>query len=71
MVLLLEDSRVDSDIDIAIVTDKKEVREVAESIADEILFKFGKVVSIVYFSEKEFEEGKEPLIKVIKGKGLL
>jgi len=65
------DSRIDSDIDIAIVTDKKEVKEIAESLADDILFKFNKVVSITYFSEKEFEKEKDPLIKVIKKEGVV
>lgn len=59
-------SRFDSDIDIAAVTDDKEFLTKVERIADRILFKYGNVVSVIKFSEKEFESDREPIIKEIK-----
>jgi predicted nucleotidyltransferase len=65
------DYRLDSDIDIAIITDRKDVRDRAEKIADKILFEYGKVVSLKFFSEKEFKERSDPLVKeIIRGKVL-
>jgi predicted nucleotidyltransferase len=63
-------SRFDSDIDIAVITSDKKFLSKVEEISDKILFKYGKVVSIIKFSEKEFETGKEPIIKEIK-KGMI
>lgn len=59
-------SRFDSDIDIAAITDDKKFLIRAEKIADKILFKYGKVVSLIRFSEKEFESETEPIVKEIK-----
>jgi predicted nucleotidyltransferase len=63
-------SKFDSDIDIAVITDDKKFLSKVEKLSDEILFKYGKVVSLIKFSEKEFETGKEPIIKEIK-KGMI
>jgi len=41
-----EQSRIDSDIDIAVFSYDKQSKIMADEIADEILFKTGKVVSI-------------------------
>lgn len=49
-------SRLDSDIDVAVITGSAEVREEAERIADEVLLEHGRVVSIVYFSPERFKE---------------
>lgn len=49
-------SRIDSDIDIAVVTNNKRVKEQARSIADKILFDTGKVVSLVFFTEEEIRK---------------
>jgi len=68
------DYRLDSDIDIAIVTDSKETREKAEKIADEILSEYGKVVSLKFFTESEFKKSKkqkDPFVtEILKGKVL-
>ncbi len=57
--------RFDSDIDIAIVTDDKKVRELAEKIADRIYLKTGKLVSLKFLSQKDFEK-ETSFIKEIK-----
>ena len=64
------DYTLDSDMDIAVITNRKEVREEAKKIADRVLFKYGKVVSIKFLTEKELRNSKEPLVKEIK-KGIL
>ncbi len=63
-------SRPDSDIDIAVFSHDKKAKIIADKIADEILFKKGKVVSILWL---DFEDLKkrihEPLIQdVLRGK---
>jgi len=57
--------RLDSDIDIAVVTDNKKVRELAEKIADRIYLKTGKLVSLKFLSPKDFEK-ETSFIKEIK-----
>lgn len=59
-------SRFDSDIDIAAISNNKKFFEEVENIADKILFKYGKVVSIIKFSFEEFNRNEEPIIKKIK-----
>lgn len=59
-------SRFDSDIDIAAISNDKKFLSGVERIADKVLFKYGKIVSIIKFSEKEFELNMEPIIKEIK-----
>ncbi|MEM3786571.1 MAG: nucleotidyltransferase domain-containing protein [Nitrososphaeria archaeon] len=63
-------SRFDSDIDIAVVSDDTDFLAKVEEIADEILFKYNKVVTLIKFSQREFESGLEPIIKEIKKRGI-
>jgi len=58
--------RLDSDIDLAIITEDKDLMELASSIADRILTKYGKLVSLKFISEKELNEGKTPFMNEIK-----
>jgi predicted nucleotidyltransferase len=62
--------RLDSDIDLAIITKDKNLMELASSIADKILAEHGKLVTLKFINEKDFEEGKSPLISEIK-KGIV
>ncbi|MDI6690268.1 MAG: nucleotidyltransferase domain-containing protein [Candidatus Bathyarchaeota archaeon] len=62
--------RLDSDIDLAIITKDKNLMELASSIADKILAEQGKLVSLKFIEEKELEDGKSPFIKEIK-KGIV
>jgi predicted nucleotidyltransferase len=61
----------DSDIDIAIIS-KRKIKERAEKIADKVLLKYGKVVSLKFFDEDEFYkkvEEKDPFVmEILKGK---
>lgn len=57
--------RLDSDIDIAVITNKKSEREKARKIADEVLLKYGKVVSLKFILEEDFNK-KNPFIEEIK-----
>jgi|GEM_PF-1494456 predicted nucleotidyltransferase len=58
--------RLDSDIDLAIITDDKNLMELATSIADKILMEYGKLVSIKFISEEDFNKRKTPLIDEIR-----
>lgn len=60
------DYRLDSDIDLAIITEDKKLMELASSIADKILAEYGKLVTLKFVSGKDLEEGKSPLINEIK-----
>jgi predicted nucleotidyltransferase len=53
--------RLDSDIDLAIITKDKNLMELASSIADKILSEHGKLVTLKFIGEKDFEEGKTHL----------
>ncbi|MDI6721857.1 MAG: nucleotidyltransferase domain-containing protein [Candidatus Aenigmarchaeota archaeon] len=64
------DYRLDSDVDIAIITDREDVRERAEKIADRILFEYGKVVSLKFFTSEEFESGSALVNEIKKGEVL-
>jgi len=44
--------------------------KLASSIADKILAEHGKLVTLKFINEKDFEEGKKPLISEIK-KGIV
>lgn len=59
------DYRLDSDIDIAVVTEDEKVKKLAERIADEIYFKRGKLVTLKFLSEEDFKKSS-PLIEEIK-----
>jgi predicted nucleotidyltransferase len=58
--------RLDSDIDLAIITKDKNLIELAQSIADKILAEHGKLVSIKFINEEELEKKKGPLMDEIK-----
>ena len=60
--------RLDSDIDVAIITNEKNVMEKAEKIADKILSKYGKVVSLKFFTNEELKSGKPFIKEVLNGK---
>ena len=58
--------RLDSDIDLAIITNDKNLAKLASSIADKILAEHGKLVTLKFIENKDFEKGKSPLIDEIK-----
>ena len=62
-------SRPDSDIDIAVISDVDQAKAMADDIADDILFKKGKVVSIFYLTFSNLKKrGHEPFIQhILKG----
>lgn len=60
------DYRLDSDIDLAIITRDKSLMKLASSIADRILAEYGKLVSLKFMDEEEFDEGKIPIKDEIK-----
>lgn len=62
--------RLDSDIDLAIITKDKKLTKLASSIADKILAEYGKVVSLKFIEDKDFEEERNPLVEEIK-KGIV
>ncbi len=64
-----EQSRPDSDIDIAVFSYDKQAKTMADKIADEILFKTGKVVSVFWYNITDFKSRiNEPFFQdVLKG----
>jgi len=65
--LVRGDYRLDSDIDLAIITDQEDLKKISSSIADEILVKYGKVVSLKFIKEADFAKRKnEPFIEEVK-----
>jgi len=58
--------RLDSDIDLAIVTEDKSLMKLASSIADKILADYGKLVSLKFISPEELVKKKTSLIDEIK-----
>ncbi|MEM3616536.1 MAG: nucleotidyltransferase domain-containing protein [Candidatus Bathyarchaeia archaeon] len=62
--------RLDSDIDLAIITKNKKLIKQASSIADRIFAEHGKLVTLKFITEEEFERGKSPIIDEIK-KGIV
>lgn len=68
--LVKGDYRLDSDIDLAIITDDRELMRMSSSIADKILVKYGKVVSLKFIGKEDFaRNNKNPLIEEVrKGK---
>jgi len=61
------DYRLDSDIDLAIITDEEDLKKVSSSIADRILVKYGKVVSLKFVREADFVKKKnDPFIEEVK-----
>jgi len=65
--LVRGDYRLDSDIDLAIITDDEELMKVSSSIADGILVKYGKVVSLRFIREEDFVGRKmDPFIEEVR-----
>ncbi|MGB9740264.1 MAG: nucleotidyltransferase domain-containing protein [Candidatus Bathyarchaeia archaeon] len=60
------DYRLDSDIDLAIITRDKNLMELASSIADKILANYGKLVSLKFISQEDLVKRKTPLIDEIR-----
>lgn len=59
------DYRLDSDIDLAVVTEKEQLKKRAAVIADEALFEYGKVVSLTFLSKSEMQR-ESPFAQAIK-----
>ncbi|MGB9676010.1 MAG: nucleotidyltransferase domain-containing protein [Candidatus Bathyarchaeia archaeon] len=62
--------RIDSDIDLAIITKNKKLMKQASSVADKILAEQGKLITLKFITEEELEKGKSPIIDEIK-KGIV
>jgi len=60
------DYRLDSDIDLAIITRDKGLMKLASSIADKILAEYGKLVSLKFMDEEDLDMGKIPIKDDIK-----
>jgi predicted nucleotidyltransferase len=60
------DYRLDSDIDLAIITKDKSLMKLSSSIADKILAEYGKLVSLKFIDEEDFDKLKIPLKDEIK-----
>ena len=60
--------RLDSDIDLAIVTKDEKVKKNATQIANKILAKYGKLVSLVFLSPEDLRKSKPFIKEVLKGK---
>src|SRR3989344_4475429 len=60
-------AREDSDVDIALISDKKDIKQEikAEKIAESIEDKYGKRIQLHFFEKEEFEKAKSLLIKEI------
>ncbi len=62
--------RLDSDIDLAIITEDKRLIKLASKIADKILAEQGKLVTLKFIAEEELEKGKKPILEEIR-KGIV
>ncbi|MEM2970978.1 MAG: nucleotidyltransferase domain-containing protein [Candidatus Bathyarchaeia archaeon] len=60
------DYRLDSDVDLAIITGDKGLMSLASSIADKVLVEYGKVVSLKFVDEEEFDKGESPFINELR-----
>jgi len=60
------DYRLDSDIDLAIITRDKSLMELSSSIADNILAEYGKLVSLKFIDEEDLGRKDSPLKDEIK-----
>jgi predicted nucleotidyltransferase len=60
------DYRLNSDIDLAVITRDEGLMKLSSSIADRILVEYGKLVSLKFIDEKDFDKGKTPLKDEIK-----
>jgi predicted nucleotidyltransferase len=65
-------ARQDSDLDIALITEKKYLRQElkTEKIAEQLKDKNSLEIQLHFFEEKEFKEGKNALLKEIKIDGI-
>lgn len=64
------DYRLDSDIDLAIMTRDRSLMKLSSSIADKILVEYGKLVSLKFISEEDFDKENSPIKDEIK-KGMV
>ena len=63
------DYRLDSDIDLAIILDgkaDKALSRLSSSIADKVLVKYGKLVSLKFVSEKDLNEGSNSFMREVR-----
>ena len=60
------DYRLDSDIDLAIMTRDKNLMKLASSIADRILVEYGKLVSLKFVDEEDIDKRNSSLKDEIK-----
>jgi predicted nucleotidyltransferase len=60
------DYRLDSDIDLVVITKDKSLTKLSSSIADKILAEYGKLVSLKFISEEDLVKKKTALINEIK-----
>lgn len=58
--------RLDSDIDLAVITKNKRLMKLASSIADKILSENGKLVTLKFIMEEELKNGKSQLVHEIR-----
>lgn len=65
-------ARADSDIDVAVITAKKDIKQelIATKITDELLEKFKRPIQIHYFTNDEFKTSSSSLIEEIKNDGI-
>jgi predicted nucleotidyltransferase len=61
------DYRLDSDIDLAIITRDKSLMKLSSSIADNILAEYGKLVSLKFIDKKDLDRRDSQLKEEIKG----
>ncbi|MDI6690262.1 MAG: nucleotidyltransferase domain-containing protein [Candidatus Bathyarchaeota archaeon] len=64
------DYRLDSDIDLAIMTRDRSLMKLSSSIADKILVEYGKLVSLKFIGEEDFDKEDSPIKDEIK-KGMV
>ncbi len=60
--------RLDSDIDIAVITESEKIKNLAEKIADDIYISTGKVISLKFISSEMLKKNTPFLQEIKKGK---
>ncbi len=63
--------RLDSDIDLAVISKDKSVRKLAEEIADKVYLKYGKVVSIKFLSPEDLRKESSFIEEVNSGRRIV
>ena len=63
--------RLDSDIDIAIVTANKKAKKLATKIANDIYLNEAKLVSLKFFTEKEFKKDLPFILEIKRGRRIV